>query len=174
MPYQDGMAGGGLEQLPDVLPRGPQLGCLVPRSSQAQRTPPELLRRRQRKKQSGRKKSRTCVTAGAMGEGRSRWNLGGEEEAAKRVERGAAGDPAAEELADGHVGAGGGAREEDKHGEEKGEAAAAGTGRGGRDRHAVPATDRSRRTHARRPRPAPCDAMRVSRMQAPPRHTRRV
>ena len=46
--YQDGMAGGGLEQLPDVLPRAPQLGRCVPRRSGAQLVPPKLLRRRER------------------------------------------------------------------------------------------------------------------------------
>jgi hypothetical protein len=48
LPYQDGMAGGGLEQLPDVLPRAPQLSRCVSRRRRAQRVPPKLLRRRER------------------------------------------------------------------------------------------------------------------------------
>ena len=41
------MAGGGLEQLLDVLPRAPQLSRRVPRRRRrrARRTPPELLKR---------------------------------------------------------------------------------------------------------------------------------
>lgn len=43
-----------------------------------------------------------------MDEGRSRQYLGDEEEAAERVEGRASGDSAAEEVVDGHLGAGGG------------------------------------------------------------------
>lgn len=39
------MAGGGLEQLLDVIPSSPQLRCCIP-SRRAQRAPPDLLRRR--------------------------------------------------------------------------------------------------------------------------------
>jgi hypothetical protein len=60
------MAGGGLEQLLDVLPRAPQLGCRFPRRCRAQLTPPELLRRREEKTA----ESRTSVTARTMGERR--------------------------------------------------------------------------------------------------------
>lgn len=47
------------------------------------------------------------LTARRMGKGGSRGYLGSKE-AAERVEWGAAGDPAAEEVVDGHVGGGGG------------------------------------------------------------------
>ena len=94
------MAEGGLEQLLHVLPRAPQLGCRVPRRCRAQRTPSDLLRRRGRKGQLN-EDSRTSMTARTMGKNQY---LGGEEDAA---DRGPAGDPAAEEVVDGHVGAAG-------------------------------------------------------------------
>lgn len=55
--YQDGMAGGGLEQLLDVLPRAPQLSRRVPRRRRrrARRTPPELLHGGENEQKSSRK-----------------------------------------------------------------------------------------------------------------------